>query len=98
MPQTLGRQLLQSMRDIDDLLEKTKDPAKRKKLNSQYDKLHVQMADLIEASLNPADARYVAATNALSAASDTIEAALDDMKQVAQAIKAIAEAINLVTE
>ena len=95
-PRGLGQQLLDTMENIIELMEHTRDPDRLKELNGKRMALSDEARRLIDANLNAASAEYQAATSALVQASATISEAIKGLESVKAAILMAAKAIELV--
>lgn len=94
----LGRQILQTMRDLSALIADTHHPQRIQELMSQYRELEDKLEVLIEANLDSASEEYKAATKGLREASAKIQAALSGMETVAEAIAAVGHAVGFLAD
>lgn len=94
----LGRQLLATLTDVDDLIESTHNKNRLKELSDTRNKLVKQIGILVDTNLNSASPAYQAATQGLQAASAMIQAALKGMESTAKAITMLAKAADLVAK
>ncbi len=95
-PRGLGQQLLDTIENIIELMEHTRDPDRLKELNGKRMALSNEARRLIDANLNAASADYQAATSALVQASATISEAIKGLESVKAAILMATKAIELV--
>jgi hypothetical protein len=95
---TLGRQMLATLDNIQDLIEVTHDEQRLKELENQRTQLIKTIGQLVDTNLDSATQQYKDSTSALRDASKTVKDAIKGVESVADAIKAVGEALDLVTE
>jgi len=92
----LGDQLSDALTNLTQLILKTKDPAKRKRLMEQHEQLAGELQILVDKMVDQALPEYVAATAALEEANLLAEAAKLDLDKLAATITSMAKAIDQV--
>jgi DNA repair ATPase RecN len=94
----LGRQLLETLADVNALYAKATTVQQIEDLDRQRARLLQQIGTLVDRHLNSASREYREATQALQGASDEIKAALQRLERVAQAITVLAQALDAVAK
>jgi DNA repair ATPase RecN len=90
----LGRQLLDTLKDVGDLIADTNDPTRLDHLIKHRRQLLQKISVLVDANIREATKEYKEATKSLDNASKSIKRALKGMESVANAIKTIAKAVD----
>lgn len=94
----LGRQLLETLRDITSLMGATTNSDRLEQIAEQRATLLKQISDLVDKNLDQASKEYKAATVGLQQASAMIRTAIEGMESVANAITTVAKAIDLISK
>ena len=93
---TLGRELLNALQAVNDLILKPASPQDREQLSQTRARLIEQIGALVDTNLDRASQDYQRATKGLQAASGSIRSAIGGMQSVAQAVETLAKALDLV--
>jgi gas vesicle protein len=96
--QGLGRTLLETQKDVINLMNETTDPDRLNELAEMAKELSRQISELVEANLNAADERYKAATSGLQEASEVAKAAIKGLESIKNAIDTLSKALELVAK
>lgn len=94
----LGRQLLDTLKNVTALIAGTTDPDKIEGLIELRGQLLDQIGELVDKNLRKASEEYAAAAQGLEEASEAIQKALKGMETVATAISVTAKAVDLVAK
>jgi hypothetical protein len=94
---TLGRELLNALEAVNDLILKPAFPQDREHLSHARARLIEQIGALVATNLDRASQDYQRSTSGLRAASGSIRSAITGMQSVAQAVETLAKALDLVT-
>ncbi len=94
----LGRQLLDTLRDVHALMGATTNPDRLQQLVEQRARLLKQIGDLVDKNITQASKEYKAATTGLQQASAKIRTAIEGIESVANAITTVAKALDLVSK
>ena len=90
----LGRQLLESLTDINMLIGSTTNPDRIEELLTQRNDLLGKISSLVDKNLDKATVEYKNATKNLKAASAKIQKAIKGLESIANAIKSITKALD----
>lgn len=90
----LGRQLLDTLKDVTALISDTNDPVRLDQLIKQRRQLLIKISALVDANITEATNEYKEATNNLENASKSIKKTLKGIESVANAIKTVAKALD----
>lgn len=96
--ESLGRQLLATLQDVDNLIEDTNHEERLEELNKVRTKLITRITQLIEANLDNASQEYRDATQSLRKASQACQDAIVGLESVANAITTIATAVDALSK
>jgi hypothetical protein len=94
--QTLGRQLLVTLEDVNGLFARTSTREELDQVDQQRARLLHLIGTLIDRNLDSGTQEYLAATRGLQDASVQIRLAIRRMEKVAEAITALGQALDLV--
>jgi len=95
---SLGKGMLTLYDELGDLIQATGDADRRKELLKQQDDLWDEIARMVEEVLSADDAKYIAATGAMTDAVAAVRDAIKGLKSIVDAVNVAAKAIDLASK